>query len=119
MVCRLSQSATSSLRKKSVDGGSAAIHWVRHVRNPLIWRNRISGIEPVTCPFFPNRGFFRTLPGKDDNFRPHDRGTGEDNIRVRRRVAVAAEGDLVLIGCQEDRVIGDPTRSPSANTSRS
>jgi hypothetical protein len=51
------------LRKKSVDGGSAAIHWVRHVRNPLICSDRISSKEPVSCPFFPNRDFFRTLLG--------------------------------------------------------
>jgi hypothetical protein len=49
------------LRKKSVDGGSAAIHWVRHVRNPLICRDRISSIEHVSCLFFPNRDFSRSL----------------------------------------------------------
>jgi hypothetical protein len=53
--------ALSRLRKKSVDAGSATIHWVRHVRNPLICRDRISSIEHVSCPFFPNRDFFRSL----------------------------------------------------------
>jgi hypothetical protein len=39
----------------------AANHRLRHVCNPLILRDRSSGVEPVSCPFFPNRDFFRTL----------------------------------------------------------
>ena len=90
---------TSRLRKKSVDGGSAAFHWVRHVRNPLIWRDRISSIEPVLCRFFPNRDFFRTLLSCSLS-------------RVQRQLFVSAVAEGAG---SEERTAGDRTRRRRLN----
>jgi hypothetical protein len=42
------RSGFNRLRKKSMDRRFAATHWLQHIRKPLIYRDRNSGIEPVS-----------------------------------------------------------------------